>query len=149
MNLKCVIIDDEPLAIDVIAEHIERTPFLSLTKSFTHSVKAYEFLSENKVDILFIDIKMPDLNGIELVSKLNYQPVVIFTTAFDQYAIDGFKLNAVDYLLKPVDYPDFLKAAEKAKKWIFANSQTLSIQSNKEFLFIKSEIRLSVLNLVR
>ncbi len=142
MNLKCVIIDDEPLAIDVIAEHIDRTPFLSLEQRFTHPVKAFEFLSENKVDIVFIDIKMPDLNGIELVNKLDYQPVVIFTTAFDQYAIDGFKVNAVDYLLKPVDYPDFLKAAEKAKKWIYANNQTLSIKSDKEFLFIKSEYKI-------
>ncbi len=142
MNLKCVIIDDEPLAIDVIAEHIDRTPFLSLEQRFTHSVKAFEFLSENKVDIVFIDIKMPDLNGIELVNKLDHQPIVIFTTAFDQYAIDGFKVNAVDYLLKPVDYPDFLKAAEKAKKWIYANSQTLSIKSDKEFLFIKSEYKI-------
>ncbi len=142
MMLNCVIIDDEPLAIDVIAEHIERTPFLVLAEKFTHSVKAFSYLSENKIDIIFIDIKMPDLNGIELVRKLENQPVVIFTTAYDQYAIDGFKLDAVDYLLKPVDYPDFLKAAEKAKKWIHANSPAISIKSDTQFLFIKSEYKI-------
>lgn len=142
MKLKCVIIDDEPLAIDIIAEHISRTPFLSLTKKFTHAVKAFEYLSENRVDVIFIDIQMPDLSGIELVSKLEHQPVVIFTTAHKQYAIEGYKVDALDYLLKPVDYPEFLKAAEKAKKWVEASSHILSIKANAQFLFIKSEYKI-------
>lgn len=142
MTIKCIIIDDEPLAIDVIAEHVERTPFLTLVESFTHPVKAFEFLMENKIDTLFIDIEMPDLSGIDLVNKLNYKPVVIFTTAYDQYAIEGFKLDAIDYLLKPVDYPDFLKAAEKARKWLSANNKALNIKSDKQFLFIKSEYKI-------
>lgn len=142
MTLNCIIIDDEPLAIDVIAEHVERTPFLSLLQTFTHPVKAFEYLSENKVDLLFVDIQMPDLTGIELVSKLDYQPVIIFTTAYEKYAIEGYKVDAIDYLLKPVDYPEFLKAAEKAKKWIYANNQILSIKSDQQFLFIRSEHKL-------
>lgn len=142
MKLKCVIIDDEPLAIDVIAGHIVHTPFLSLTQKFTHSVKAFEYLSENRIDIIFIDIQMPDLSGIELVRNLEYKPVIIFTTAFDKYAVEGFKVDAVDYLLKPVDYPEFLKAAEKAKQWILAKNKIINIKSNKEFLFIKSEYKI-------
>jgi DNA-binding LytR/AlgR family response regulator len=142
MKLKCVIIDDEPLAIDVIAGHIEQTPFLSLAERFTHPVKAYQYLSENKIDILFVDIQMPDLSGIELVTNLEYKPVIIFTTAFDKYAMEGFKVDAVDYLLKPVDYPEFLKAAEKARMWIIARNEIVSIKSDKEFLFIKSEYKI-------
>jgi DNA-binding LytR/AlgR family response regulator len=142
MKLKCVIIDDEPLAIDVIAGHIAQTPFMCLTQKFTHSVKAFEYLSENRIDILFIDIQMPDLSGIELVRNLEYKPAIIFTTAFDKYAMDGFKVEAVDYLLKPVDYPEFLKAAEKAKQWILVKNKVLNIKSDKEFLFIKSEYKL-------
>jgi DNA-binding LytR/AlgR family response regulator len=139
MKLKCVIIDDEPLAIDVIAGHIAQTPFLSLTEKFTHSVKAFEYLSENNIDLLFIDIQMPDLSGLELVRNLEYKPAIIFTTAYDKYAMEGFKVDAIDYLLKPVDYPEFLKAAEKAKRWICTKNEIVRIKSDKEFLFIKSE----------
>ncbi len=139
MELKCVIIDDEPLAIDIIAEHIDKTSYLTLFERFTNSVKAFEFLSNNRVDILFVDIQMPDLTGLELVRNLEYQPVVIFTTAYDQYAIEGFKVDAIDYLLKPIDYPEFLKATEKAKQWIYAKNKTISVKTEKEFLFIKSE----------
>jgi DNA-binding LytR/AlgR family response regulator len=142
MILKCVIIDDEPLAIDIIAGYIEQTPFLSLSQKFTHPVKAFEYLSENKTDLLFIDIQMPDLSGIELVRNLEYKPVIIFTTAYDKYALEGFKVDAIDYLLKPIDYPEFLKAAEKAKKWIYARNEIVSVKSDKEFLFIKSEYKI-------
>ena len=82
---------------------------------------------------------MPNLTGLELVRNLEYQPVVIFTTAYDQYALEGFKVDAIDYLLKPIDYPEFLKASEKAKKWMHAKNKVISIKSDKEFLFIKSE----------
>jgi DNA-binding LytR/AlgR family response regulator len=142
MTLNCVIIDDEPLAIDVIAGHIARTPFLTLERKFTHPVQAFEYLAENRTDILFIDIQMPDLSGMDLVRKLDYQPAVIFTTAYDQYAVEGFKVDALDYLLKPVDFPEFLKAAEKARKWIVAVKSPVSIRQNKEFLFIKSAFKI-------
>jgi DNA-binding LytR/AlgR family response regulator len=142
MKLSCVIIDDEPLAIDVIARHISQTSFLALAQRFTNPVRAFEYLSENRVDILFIDIQMPDLSGIELVHNLEYKPIIIFTTAFDKYALDGFKVDAVDYLLKPVDYPEFLKATEKAKQWISAKSKFSDLKTDKEFLFIKSEYKI-------
>jgi len=140
--LECIIIDDEPLAINVIAEHIEKTDFLSLRQSFTNPVKAFNFLLENRVDIIFIDIQMPDISGIDLVKKLEYKPCIIFTTAYDKYALEGFKVDAIDYLLKPVDYPEFSKAAYKAKKWIDANNEIKSIKTNNEFLFIKSEYKI-------
>ncbi len=138
MQLKCVIIDDEPLAIDVIAGHIAQTPFLILAEKFTQPVKAFEYLSVNSIDILFIDIQMPDLSGLELVRNLEYKPVIIFTTAYDKYGVEGFKVDAADYLLKPVDYPDFLKAAEKARRWIKAKDTSVNIKYDKEFLFIES-----------
>jgi DNA-binding LytR/AlgR family response regulator len=147
MILKCVIIDDEPLAIDVIAEHIARTPFLETIQKFTHSIKAFEYLSENRADLVFVDIQMPDLSGIELVRKLSNPPVIIFTTAHDQYALDGYKVDAIDYLLKPIDYPEFLKAVEKAKKWIYANHGLLTVKSDKQFLFIKSEHKVTRIEL--
>ncbi len=142
MKLSCVIIDDEPLAINIMAGHISQTSFLELAQKFTNPVKAFEYLSENPADILFIDIQMPDLSGIELVQNLEYKPVIIFTTAFDKYAMDGFKVDAVDYLLKPVDYPEFLKAAEKAKQWISVKNKILDLKTDKEFLFIKSEYKI-------
>lgn len=142
MNLECVIIDDEPLAINVIAEHIEKTDFLSLKSTFVNPVKAIDYLSENRVDLIFVDIQMPDISGIELVKKLDYKPTVIFTTAYDQYAVEGFKVDAVDYLLKPVDYPEFIKAVQKAKKWIYANKEMKSIKADEQFLFIKSEYKI-------
>jgi DNA-binding LytR/AlgR family response regulator len=141
MKLSCVIIDDEPLAIDVISGHISQTPCLTLAQKFTNPVKAFEYLSENRVDILFVDIQMSDLSGIELVQNLEFKPLIIFTTAFDKYAMDGFKVDAIDYLLKPVDYPEFLKATEKAKQWIIAKNRILDLKTDKEFLFIKSEYK--------
>jgi DNA-binding LytR/AlgR family response regulator len=139
MILKCVIIDDEPLAIDVIAEFIAKTTFLSLARKFTNPVIAFEYLSENKIDLLFVDIQMPDLSGLELVRNLEHKPAIIFTTAFDKYALEGFRVDAIDYLLKPIEYVEFLRAAEKAKTWIYAKNKPISIKSDKEFLFIKSE----------
>lgn len=142
MKFKCVVIDDEPLAIDVIAGHISRTPFLELQEKFTHAVKAFRYLSENHTDILFIDIQMPDLSGLEFVKNLEYQPAIIFTTAFDMYALEGFRADAVDYLLKPVDYPEFLKAVEKAGRWIAGREKIINVKSDREFLFIRSEHRM-------
>ncbi len=147
MTYKCVIIDDEPLAAGIIEEHIKCTPSLHLERSFTNPVKAYEYLSEYKTDILFIDIQMPDLSGIELVKQLEFKPAVIFTTAFDQYALEGFRVDAMDYLLKPVDYPEFLKAVEKAKKWLDLTHKVLDIQQDNQFLFIKSEHRVTRIEL--
>lgn len=143
MRLKCVIVDDEPLAISVIDKHISQTPFLELTASFTNPVKAFEFLSENETDLLFIDIQMPDMTGLELIRGLKNPPALILTTAFDQYAVEGFRVDAIDYLLKPVDQPEFLKAVNKAREWItMSKEKAANIKTSKEFLFIKSEYKI-------
>jgi two-component system LytT family response regulator len=145
--IKCVAIDDEPLALNVLEDYIKQTPFLVLTEKFTNPVKAFNYLSENEADLLFVDIQMPDLSGLDMVSKLKNKPLIIFTTAYSQYAIDGFKADAIDYLLKPIDYPDFLKAVTKAKEWMYPQSEkTLNIQSDKDFLFIRSEHKLIRIN---
>jgi two-component system, LytTR family, response regulator LytT len=142
MKIQCVIVDDEPLAIRVISDHLQQVPWLELAATFTHPVKALEYLSEHDTDLLFLDIQMPDLSGLDLIRGIKTVPVLILTTAFDQYALEGFRVDAVDYLLKPVDFPDFLKAVTKARELIEARKNRPSqVRSDKEFLFIKSEYK--------
>lgn len=145
--IRCVAIDDEPLALTVLEGYIQQTPFLELTGKFTNPVKAFNFLSENETDLLFVDIQMPDLTGLDIVSKLRTKPLIIFTTAYSQYALEGFKADAIDYLLKPIDYPDFLKAVNKAKDWFNAKAPaTENVQTTPDFLFIKSEHKIIRIN---
>jgi DNA-binding LytR/AlgR family response regulator len=145
MKIKCVIIDDEPSAIKILKDYVASIPEMELLESFTEPVKAVSFINDNEVDLLFIDIQMPDLNGFDLVSKLKYKPLLIFTTAYEQYALEGFKIDAIDYLLKPIDFDDFSKAANKAISWFNVKKQSTEkplVKSNKNFLFIKSEYRI-------
>jgi two-component system LytT family response regulator len=147
MNIRCVAIDDEPLALKVLEDYVNQTEFLVLTEKFSNPVKAFNYLSENEVDLLFVDIQMPDLNGLAMVSKLKNKPLIIFTTAYGEYALEGFKADAIDYLLKPIDYPDFLKAVTKAKEWFAAKmDKNPDIKTNKDFLFIKSEHKIIRIN---
>jgi DNA-binding LytR/AlgR family response regulator len=143
MKLRCIAIDDEPLALDIIMEYIEKSPYLESLGRFTNGVKALEFLEENPVDLIFIDIQMPDLTGFQLIEKLKVKPLIIFTTAYGKYAVDGFKVDAIDYLLKPVDQPDFDKAVNKARDWFATKA---NVKSNKNFLFIKSEYKIIRVN---
>lgn len=117
MTINCLIVDDEPLALNLLESYITRTPFLSLVEKCSGGTQALEVLRRRKIDLVFMDIQMPDLNGLEL-SKLVSDSLIIFTTAFEQYAIEGYKVDAIDYLLKPFGYPDFLRAADKAAKRI-------------------------------
>mgnify|MGYP000702610538 CR=1 FL=1 len=118
--MKCIAIDDEPLALTQLSDYISQIPFLSLVKSCQDAFEAMKILSEEEVDLIFVDINMPDLNGLDFIRSLVNRPLVIFTTAYSEYAVDGFKLDAVDYLLKPFEFQDLLKAADKA------DSQALS-----------------------
>jgi len=146
--ISCIAIDDEPLALKQIASYIDKTPFLVLMEKFESALQAITFLQENDVDLMFVDINMPDLNGMDFVKSLNNPPKVIFTTAYSEYALEGFRVDAVDYLLKPIGYSDFLKAAEKAKERINPKvTTTTEIKSNDEFLFIKSEYKVLRINL--
>lgn len=108
MILNCYIIDDEPLAIRLLESYVDKTPFLRLQGSCTNAVTALADLSERPVDLLFLDIQMPELNGLEFSKIIGDRCRIIFTTAFEQYAVDSYRVNALDYLLKPIAYPDFL-----------------------------------------
>lgn len=145
MSIKCVIIDDEPLALKVLETHVNATPFLELSAQFTNALEAISYINQNQVDLIFIDIQMPDINGLEVIKKLERKPMVIFTTAYSDYAMEGFKSDAIDYLLKPIDFDDFSKAVNKAKVLHSANS--VNINTNKSFLFIKSEYKIIRINL--
>lgn len=112
--LKCIAIDDEPKALDVVELYVKKTPFLELTGRFRDSLEALDFVKANSVDLLFLDINMPDLNGIEFLQTLSKKPMVIFTTAYSEYAVQSYDFDAIDYLLKPFTFPRFLKAANKA-----------------------------------
>ena len=139
MNLKCAIVDDEPLALDLLESYVRKTPFLELAGKYPSAVQAMKELPDRHVDLLFLDIQMPELNGLEFSKMVPPSTRIVFTTAFDQYAIDGYKVNALDYLLKPISYTDFLQAAHKAQKWFELLPQPREeIQS----IFVKSDYKL-------
>lgn len=117
MNLTCAIIDDEPLAISLLDSYVQKTPFLDLAGKYASAVQALAVLQAEPVDLLFLDIQMPELSGLEFSRMLDASTRIIFTTAFDQYAVDSYKVNALDYLLKPISYPDFLQSVTKALQW--------------------------------
>lgn len=115
MNLSCIVIDDEPLAVRQMESYIARIPFLTHLKSFDNAVDARQWLAEaNSVDVIFVDINMPELTGVDFVRGLENHHLVIFTTAYSEYAVEGFKLDAIDYLLKPFNFATFERAANKA-----------------------------------
>ncbi len=141
--INCIAIDDEPLALKQIAAYITKTPTLKLVGQFENAVEALNFLSNFTVELMFVDINMPDLSGMDFVKSLVDPPKVIFTTAYSEYAVEGFKVNAIDYLLKPIGYTDFLKAVEKAKDWIKKDAiLPEEVNSDKDSLFIKAEYKL-------
>ena len=143
MTIKCLAIDDEPLALKQIGSYIEKTPFLETMSLCKSGFEAIEYLSSNEVDLLFVDINMPDLNGLDFVRALTQKPKIIFTTAYSEYAIEGFQVDALDYLLKPISYTVFLKAANKAKLWFDLNRKQVDvIQTTNDYIFVKSEYKL-------
>ena len=116
-TIRCIVVDDEPLAARLMESYVRKTPFLSLEGTFTGGAAAFAFLQEHAIDLLFCDIQMPGLNGMELSRMLPERTRIIFTTAFSDYALEGFKVRALDYLLKPISYADFLSSAMKAKEY--------------------------------
>ena len=145
--MKCLAIDDEPLALAQLSDYISRVPFLSLVKPCQDAFEAMKVLSDEDVDLIFVDINMPDLNGLDFIRSLISPPLVIFTTAYSEYAVDGFKLDAVDYLLKPFEFQDLLKAADKARKQfeykLLEQQSELgnASQVKGDSLFVKSDCR--------
>lgn len=147
-TISCIIVDDEPLAVRLMESYVAKTPFLSLKGSFTSGTAAYSFLHSNPVDLLFCDIQMPNLNGMELSKMLPEKTRIIFTTAFSEYAVEGFRVRALDYLLKPISYDDFLSAALKAKEY-FEVTEPAEVTGRKKIksIFVKTEYRLQQIDL--
>ena len=143
IKISCVIVDDEPMALNLVESYVEKTPFLELKQKCSSAIEALEYIKEHPVDLLFLDIQMPDLTGIEFSKMLPKDTRVIFTTAFDHYALEGFKVEALDYLLKPFDYAEFLAAANKAATWfeLVKGKKQPVVSEAKEFLFVKSEYK--------
>ena len=139
MKLKCAIVDDEPLALGLLESYVTKTPFLELTGKYSSAVQAMKELPENQADLLFLDIQMPELSGLEFSKMVAPHTRIIFTTAFEQYALDGYKVNALDYLLKPISYNDFLQAANKAVQWFELLKQP---QEEITSIFVKSDYKL-------
>ncbi len=143
MKINCIIVDDEPLARKLIEDYVKQTPFLSLAGSYSNAVDAFEKVKEGNVKLLFLDIQMPQLNGMELSRMLDGNIKIIFITAFEQYALEGYKVDALDYLLKPVSYADFLKAASKCQKWFERDSpKTSVIESKQKSILVKADYKL-------
>lgn len=141
--INCVAIDDEPLALRQLGSYIEKLPYLTMLKSFASAVNALEFLQENDVDLMFVDINMPDLSGMEFVKSLSNPPKIIFTTAYREYAVEGFQVDAADYLVKPISFAAFSRAVEKVKQRYFSqNKLSSSVKHDDKFLFIKSEYKI-------
>ncbi len=156
MNITCAIVDDEPLALSLLESYVNKTPFLTLKGKYSSAVQAMKGLQEEEVQLLFLDIQMPELTGLEFSKMVNERTRIIFTTAFSQYALEGYKVNALDYLLKPFSYADFLKAAQKAVQWfeLVEKGGTAPAQTSEapttgsstpppvDSIFVKSEYKL-------
>jgi DNA-binding LytR/AlgR family response regulator len=146
MIISCAIIDDEPLAAGLLESYAKRTPYLSLKGTYNSAIQAMKDLRDSPVQLLFLDIQMPELSGIEFAKILPKDTKIIFTTAFSQYAIDGYKVNALDYLLKPISYDDFLKSTDKALEW-FSISMKQEIYQRDRFMLVKSDYKLQRVSL--
>lgn len=143
-KINCIIIDDEPLARKGLKEYIQDIEFLHLAGEFDNPLKAIDILKEENIQLLFLDIQMPKISGLEFFKALHPAPPVIFTTAFPQYALDGFELNALDYLVKPISFERFYKAALRTKEYYEVRSQNnkAGTENNSEYFFIKCDNKL-------
>ncbi len=156
MSINCIAVDDEPAALELIASYIEQTPYLHLVGSYNNAISALKEVHDNlHLNLIFLDIRMADLSGIELARIIGQSDKkkhvrIIFTTAYDQYALEGFKVDALDYLVKPFSYVDFSRAAEKAKDYFFmyensllgAVSETKPVQEQRPYIYLKVEHQL-------
>ena len=138
MSINCLAIDDEPLALDVIEEYVNKVPFLNLIGKFTNPVEATAELHKGRIDLIFLDIQMPDLTGLEFLNTLERKPAVIFTTAYDEYALESYDFNTIDYLLKPISFDRFMKAVNKAQELLSSGADA----AENKFIFIKSDYKI-------
>lgn len=140
--IRCVAIDDERLVLDLLVDNIRKVPFLTLVKAFKNPREATELLQSEKVDLIFLDIQMPQLNGLQFLKSLKSPPMVILVTAYQQYALEGYDFNVVDYLLKPVSFERFLKACNKAQKLYDVQERLDGIDKSSEHIFVHVEYKL-------
>ena len=145
-RMRCIIVDDEPIARKILQEFVEQVPFLELVAKFENAAKTEAFLQNNHADLMLLDIEMPKVSGLELLKKADIKPLVILTTAFPQYALEGYELDIIDYLLKPFAFSRFLKAVQKAKDFAdMKNNKAANIFSS--YLFVRSEKRIEKIEL--
>jgi len=135
--ITCIAIDDEPLAIEVIKKYLSDTPMVHLERAFTDAIQALAYLKNHTVDLIILDIQMPDISGIQFLQSLQERPMVIFTTAYAEYAVKGFELEAVDYLVKPIKFERFVKALRRAEQ-VYAMQNAMASAPADEFFFVKS-----------
>ena len=150
MNLNCVIIDDEPLAQELIRSYVEKTPFLNLKGVYSNAIQAMKGMpSQETVHLMFLDIQMPGLNGLDFSKLVNAETRIVFTTAFEQYALDSYKVNALDYLLKPISYMDFMQSVNKAIHWFEMKwGSKVSVGSmERKYIYVKSDYKLLQIDL--
>jgi DNA-binding LytR/AlgR family response regulator len=142
--IRCLIVDDEALALDLLEDNIRHVSFLELAGRCRNGFEAMEILQKEKIDLVFLDIQMPDLSGIQLLKTLRAKPLVIFTTAYEKYALEGFELDVVDYLLKPFSFERFLKAVSKAQDYLRIQEGAVkeAVSRETESLFVKSDYKL-------
>ncbi len=144
--IRCIAIDDEALALDLLEDNISKIPFLELAGKYTNAFDALNLMQEKPVDLLFLDIQMPDISGIQFLKSLKQKPMVIFTTAFSKYALEGFELDVIDYLLKPYSFARFLKAVNKAHEFLELQERAKEIQKGPAFgshyLFVRADYKL-------
>ena len=148
MTIRCIAVDDEPLALDILESYISKLPFLQLVKTCSSATEAMQVLQKEHIDLMFLDIEMPELTGIQFLNILKHQPLVIFTTAYPEYAMEGFNHDAVDYLLKPIPFDRFLKAVTKAQERIQCQIKPVAEQTiaapaapEQEFMFVKADYK--------
>lgn len=140
LTLRCCVVDDEPLAQELVASYIEKTPFMELVGKFSSAQDSVKTILEEDIDVVFLDIHMPQLNGMEFARIVPPTCRIIFTTAYDRYAIEGFKVNALDYLMKPISYEEFVGAANKALQWVELRRRADELD-NKRYIIVKSEYK--------
>ena len=142
-RIRCLAIDDEPLALQQLAKYIEQVPYLMLVKACSSALEARQVMERDDIDAIFIDINMPDLNGLDFVRSLTLPPIVVFTTAYSEYAVEGYKVDALDYLLKPFGLDEFTRAAEKVKRQHDLQNQHASLQfCEDDSMFVKTDYKI-------
>ena len=144
-KITCIAIDDEPIALGIVTSHIKKIPYLELLAAFDNPIDASEYLQENKVQLIFLDINMPDLSGVEFARILDENCKVIFTTAYDKYAVEGFQLHALDYLLKPISYEVFANSVKHAKEYfdlVESKQSETPVNTEDNYLFVKADYQI-------